>query len=162
MKKLLNKLILLKRTLAPRYRLTLDTYGLDLSKKKIIYKLKLFSEFAPIDLSYDEILKNEQYLYSLNPHDLVKIASIEKDINSNQTALTELLRHNTFKIKDEAWEAILTGDEICRNPLLIERMRKMDIYRVSYSTGFNHGRDLSKELEHSKIKELKIPDKPKL
>ena len=162
MRKLINALIFLKRNLAPRYRLTLDTYDFDLVKKKMIYSLKVFNEFTPIDLSYDQIQKDEHYLYSINPHDLIKINSIEKDINNSQILLTELLRNNTYKIKDDTLEAVLTGNEICNNPLLIERMKKMDIHRVSYATGLNDGRALAKEFELLKASEPKVIEQPKL
>ena len=83
-------------------------------------------------------------------------------INNSQILLTELLRNNTYKIKDDTLEAVLTGNEICNNPLLIERMKKMDIHRVSYATGLNDGRALAKEFELLKTGEPKVIEQPKL
>lgn len=165
MRRLISKLFLLKKNLFPRYRLTLDpldTCSFDIKAKKTIYRFKVFNEFNPIHLSYDDIKSNNNYLYEINPHDLIKISAMEreKSLNSHQLFLTEILRNNTFKIKDGEAEEIFTGNEICSNPLLIDRMKGIDIYKIAFATGFSNGREFSKDLDLNTEKPPKLAKKP--
>lgn len=51
-----------------------------------------------------------------------------------------------YKLSDNENDKVLSGDEICDNSLLIERIRNIDLYKIVYNTAFIHGKHLSREI----------------
>lgn len=60
--------------------------------------------------------------------------------------IAEILRDNRYKLSDSSADEILSGDEICDNILLMEKIKNIDLYKIAYNTGFNHGRQLAREI----------------
>lgn len=162
--KLFSKIIHFKNYFLPRYRLSLDCHEFVIKHKKNVYKFKVFNEFNVLALMYEEILENKHYLYEINPFDLIKIASLERDkyLENSQLDVVEFLRNNTFKIRDGKTEGIFKGHEICNNPLLMERMKKTDIHKIAYMTGFSNGRELFKDMIHADTEVRSVEKKPLL
>lgn len=130
--------------------MSLDNFYYDLGQKKIIYRFKSFGDHSFPKFSYDVIQNTNDILYSINPQDLIKI-SIQEHIHKSKHSMskvTELLRDNKYKICDELSEGIFTGEEICDNPLLIEKLNNIDLYKIAYNTGFQRGRSITKLAAH--------------
>jgi hypothetical protein len=134
--------------LKPRYQLSLDNSSYDINLKKMIYCFKAFGDHSFVKLSYDQIKHNNDILYSINPHDLINISITEHLQNQKKTMLriSEILRENQYLLTEGDSSQIFSGEEICDNVILMERINNIDLYKIAYSTGFNRGRMLSKSV----------------
>jgi len=132
----------------PRYNLSLDHYEFDIKQKKIIYRFKVFGDHTFVTFDFASIKGEPSIITNINPIDLIKIVIQEqKQLQmSSLLNIKELLRDNNYKMTDGHIEEIFSGDEICDNPLLFERIRPIDFYKIVYSTGFRHGREVSKSV----------------
>lgn len=145
-KKFIHFLRALIHSLKPRYNLSLDSYSYDINHKKIIYFFKVFGDHSFVKFGFDDIQNCKDLLFSINPSDLITIATKEQLQAQKKlmVRVTELLRDNKYKISDGTIDEIFSGDEICDNPSLMERISNLDLYKISYNTGFSHGRALEK------------------
>lgn len=146
--KLIQKFLYFFKTIRPRYLLSLDSHFFNLSKKSIVYRFKVFGEHTFPKFTFEDIKNDKNILYDIHPLDLIKI-SIEDYITSqkkNMLTISEILRDNKYKLSDSNAEEVLSGDEICDNILLIEKIKNIDLYKIAYNTGFNHGRQLAREI----------------
>lgn len=136
--KFINKLF---KQLKPRYQLSLDSPDYNLSKKATVYRFKIFGEHTFPKFTYEEIKKNKHIMYDINPVDLMDIAVDNYKLLQQRSMLriSEILRDNNYKLSNEEYKEIFSGDEICDNVLLIEKIKNIDLYKIAYNTGFNHG-----------------------
>ncbi len=152
--RLIKKIIRLFKNATPRYHLSLDGYFFDMKTKNIMYRFKIFGEPAFPKFTFDDIKRDKQILYDIDPTDLIKIIT-EEYIHSQKKSMlqiSEILRGNKYKLSANDTEEILSGDEICDNILLIKNIKKMDLYKIAYNTGFIHGRQLAKEIKNNVTK----------
>ena|SRR3990167_10997019 len=146
--KLIKKILLFFKKIRPRYLLSLDSQFYNLSQKTIMYRFKVFGEHTFPKFTFNDIKKNKDILYDIHPADLMKI-TIEDYIISqkkNTLSISEILRDNKYKLSNNQTDEIFSGDEICDNILLIEKIKNIDLYKIAYNTGFNHGRQLAREI----------------
>lgn len=146
--KLIKKILFFFKKIKPRYFLSLDSQFYSLSQKAVIYRFKVFGEHAFPKFTFDDIKNDKDILYDINPADLIKI-TVENHLISekkNTLNIAEILRDNKYKLSNSYTEEILSGDEICDNILLIEKIKNVDLYKIAYNTGFNHGRQLAREI----------------
>ena len=96
-------------------------------------------------------------MYDIHPADLMKITIEDYVISQKKNTLNiaEILRDNKYKLLNSYAEEILSGDEICDNILLIEKIKNIDLYKIAYNTGFNHGRQLAREI-NGRIRQLVV------
>ena len=152
--------------LKPRYLLSLDEKLYNDQKKSNEYRFKAFGEHNFPVFNYNDILKNKNILYSINPHGLIEIV-IDNHINEekkSQFKVIEHLRGNKYRLKSSYLDKVLEGIEICASPALLEKINPLNVYQIAYNTGFIDGRAVSKELmtnmeshhEPRKITKLKI------
>jgi hypothetical protein len=95
-------------------------------------------------------------MYDINPTDLMKI-TVDDYMDSQRKSMlkiSEIMRNNKYKLSDGNTEEILSGDEICDNILLIEKIKNVDLYKIVYNTGFNHGRQLTRETIRKSAQDL--------
>ncbi len=132
--------------LQPRYQLALDHDVYDINLKRNIYCFKSFGDHSFLKLTFDQIKYNNDLLYTINPRDLMKICLEEVLLEQRLTKLrvSEMLRDNKFVLTDKSSHQIFSGEEICDNALLMERINNIDLYKIAFNTGFNQGRSLSK------------------
>ncbi len=146
--KLFSTILNYIRKIKPRYFLSLDSHFYNLSKKSIVYRFKIFGEHTFPKFTFEDIINDKNLLYDIHPVDLMKI-TIDNYVDSQKKSLlniSEILRDNKYKLSDGNTEEILSGDEICDNILLIEKIKNMDLYKIAYNTGFNHGRQLARDM----------------
>lgn len=146
--KLIDKVLSFFKTIRPRYLLSLDSHFFNLTKKSIVYRFKVFGEHTFPKFTFDDIKNDKSLLYDIHPVDLMKI-TIDDYVASQKKSMlsiSEILRDNRYKLSDSNAEEILSGDEICDNILLIEKIKNIDLYKIAYNTGFNHGRQLAREI----------------
>lgn len=147
--KLIGRILHFFKKIRPRYLLSLDSYFYSLSEKKIVYRFKVFGEHTFPKFTFENIKNDKSLLYDIHPVDLMKITIDDYVVTQKKSMLniSEMLRDNRYKLSDgTAIEEILSGDEICDNILLIEKIRNIDLYKIAYNTGFNHGRQLAREI----------------
>jgi len=132
----------------PRYHLALDESYYDIKINKMLHRFKVFGEHSFVNFTFDEINNSPQILHDINPSDLIYVAIEEFKLSEKRSLISikESLRNNKYKLSFDSYEEIYSGDEICENPMLVEKMKKMDIYKVVYTTGFIHGRNCSKNI----------------
>ena len=155
--KLLDSVLRFFKKIRPRYLLSLDSHFYNLSKKSIVYRFKVFGEHIFPKFTFDDIKSDKRLLYDIHPIDLMKI-TIDDYIASQKKmmfSISEILRDNRYKLSDYYTEEILSGDEVCDNILLIEKIRNIDLYKIAYNTGFNHGRLLAREISRKAINPCK-------
>lgn len=130
----------------PRYQLALDHSEYDINSKRNIHCFKSFGDHSFVKLTFDQIKHGNDLLFAINPHDLIKICleEILLEQKSNQFRISEILRDNNFILSDKKNSQIFSGEEICDNVLLIEKINNIDLYKIAYNTGFNQGRKVSK------------------
>ena len=146
------------KKIKPRYLLSLDSSFYSLSKKSIVYRFKVFGEHTFPRFTFDDIKNDKNLLYDIHPVDLMRI-TIDNYLTSQKKSMlniSEILRDNRYKLSDSSAEEILSGDEICDNILLIEKIKNIDLYKIAYNTGFNHGRQLAKEIRKKASETEKI------
>ena len=151
--KLIDTILYLFKKIKPRYHLSLDSHFYNLSKKCIVYRFKVFGDHTFPKFTFEDIKNDKHLLYNINPADLMKI-TIDDHIDSQKKSIlkiSEILRNNKYKLSDNNVEEILSGDEICDNILLMEKIRNIDLYKIAYNTGFNHGRQLAREISNASI-----------
>ena len=146
--KLINKVLLFFKKIRPRYLLSLDSQFYSLSQKAVIYRFKVFGEHTFPKFTFDDIKKDKDILYDIHPADLMKITIEDYVISQKKGTLSiaEILRDNRYKLSNSNTNEILSGDEISDNILLIEKIKNIDLYKIAYNTGFNHGRQLAREI----------------
>lgn len=146
--KLINRVLRFFKKIRPRYLLSLDSHFYSLSKKNVVYRFKVFGEHTFLKFTFDDIKNDTSLLHDIHPVDLMKITIDDYVITQKKAMLnvTEILRDNRYKLSDSSVDEILSGDEICDNILLIEKIKNIDLYKISYNTGFNHGRQLAREI----------------
>ncbi len=142
------------KNLTPRYQLSLDHSEYDMQLKKIVHCFKSYGDHTFLKLTFDQIKLNSDLLCSINPQDLLRIFADEFALEqkSSKLYIAEMLRNNNFILTDKKSYQHFSGEEICDNALLIERINNIDLYKIAFSTGFNQGRSLSK-IAHKKQKE---------
>lgn len=151
--KLIKKILLFFKKIRPRYLLSLDSQFYNLSQKAVVYRFKVFGEHTFPKFTFDDIKKDKDILYDIHPADLIKI-TIEDYVVSqkkNTLIISEILRDNKYKLSSNHTEEILSGDEICDNILLIEKIKNIDLYKIAYNTGFNHGRQLARKINRTSV-----------
>ena len=143
-----NMLSNLFKKIRPRYLLSLDSQFYSLQKKAIVYRFKVFGEHTFPKFTFDDIRNDKQILCDIHPSDLLKISTEEYIASQKESMLnvSEILRDNKYKLSDNDSEQVFSGDEICDNILLIEKIKNIDLYKIAYNTGFNHGRQLAREI----------------
>ncbi len=146
--KFINKLILYFKNLNPKYQFSLDEDFYDFESKKMIYCFKVYGDHSFVRFCFDDIKNDKAVLQNINPVDLIKIVNQETICNQKRNLLkiNEHLRNNHYQIKDDSTIGILSGEEICDNIILIERMNNLDLYKIAYNTGFISGRNFTKNL----------------
>ena len=148
----------------PRYILSLDEKLYNEHSKSNDYRFKSIGEHNFPVFNYNDILKNKNILYSINPHELIGIA-IDNHINeekNSQFNVTECLRGNKFRLKNSYFNKILSGEEICQSPALLEKINQLNVYKIAYNTGFINGRNISKQLLADLVKHHEKPKIAKL
>lgn len=146
--KLINKAVHFFKKIRPRYFLSLDSQFYSLSQKSIVYRFKVFGEHTFAKFTFNDIKNDKRILYDIHPIDLMKI-TIDEHVDFQKKSLlsiAEILRDNKYKLSGDNSEEILSGDEICDSILLIEKIKNIDLYKIAYNTGFNHGRQLAREI----------------
>jgi hypothetical protein len=146
--KLIGRVLRFFKKIRPRYFLSLDSHFYSLSKKDIVYRFKVFGEHTFPKFTFDDIKNDKNLLYDIHPTDLMKITiddyvTLQK---KSMLSISEILRDNRYRLSDSNTDEILSGDEICDNILLIEKIKNIDLYKIAYNTGFNHGRQLAREI----------------
>lgn len=144
----INLLSVFLRKIKPRYLLSLDSQFYGISQKATVYRFKIFGEHSFPKFTFNDIKNNKNILYDINPDDLIKIAIDDHVISQKKSLLniSEILRDNKYKLSCSDCEEVLSGDEICDNILLIQKIKNIDLYKIAYNTGFNHGRQLAREI----------------
>jgi len=146
--KIIDAIFLLFNKIKPRYQLSLDSHYYNLSKRNVVYRFKVFGEHTFPKFTFEDIKNDKRIMYDINPVDLMKI-TIDDYVDSQRKSMlkiSEILRDNKYKLSDSNADEILSGDEICDNILLIEKIKNIDLYKIAYNTGFNHGRQLGREI----------------
>ena len=154
------------KKVTPRYLLSLDEKLYNNHSKTNDYRFKSFGEHNFPVFNYNDIIKNKNICYSINPYELIEI-SIDNHINEEkkkQFNITEFLRGNKYRLHNSYLNQVLSGEEICESPALLEKISQLDVYKIAYNTGFIAGRIFSKKLvadleesrEKPKIAKLKI------
>ncbi|MGC1183160.1 hypothetical protein [Legionella sp.] len=147
----------------PRYQLSFDDDYFDLKEKERKYRFKSFGDHSFPEFTFKEIKYNTSVLFTINPHDLIKVSEknyIQEHLK-HQLKIDEFLRNNLYKLSNEYGSNTFSGDEICDNPLLIDQIVKSDLFKIAYNTGFERGRKLSKIVnqdneKNDKGKDIKI------
>ncbi len=148
--KIFKKINMFFSIIIPRYQLSFDDDYYDINEKNRKYRFKSFGDHSFPEFTFKEIKYNSSVLFSVNPHDLIKIAEknyIQEHLKT-QFKIDEFLRNNLYKLSNEHGSNTFSGDEICDNPLLVDQIVKIDLFKIAYNTGFERGRKLSKLLNH--------------
>lgn len=153
-KKIYNFFKFFLKQIHPRYQLALDHSEYEMTLKRNVYCFKSFGDHSFLKLTFEQIKSDSDLLYAINPHDLMRIFSDETllEQKSNQFRVSEILRDNKFILTSGENRQTFSGEEICDNVLLIEKINNIDLYKIAYNTGFNQGRQVSK-IVHKKQKE---------
>jgi putative cell wall-binding protein len=136
------------KKIKPRYLLSIDDKIFNEKTKLNDYRFKSFGEHNFPVFNYNDIIKNKHILYSINPSELVCIA-IDNHINEEKRsmfAISEYLRGNKYRLCNEYFNKVLSGEEICSSPALLEKISQLNVYKIAYNTGFIDGRVFSKQL----------------
>jgi len=146
--RLISSILHFFKQIRPRYLLSLDSHFYSLSKKDIVYRFKVFGEHTFLKFTFEDIKNDKSLLYDIHPMDLMKITIDDYVVSQKRSMLiiSEILRDNRYILSDANTEETLSGDEICDNVLLIEKIKNIDVYKIAYNTGFNHGRQLAREI----------------
>jgi hypothetical protein len=149
----------LRRILKPRYHLALDEFIYNTEMKNFSYRFKIYASHSFVKFSFHEIYENRDVLFDINPYDLIKIASNEFKHSQSLEILKikETLRNNEYKIFNHESEQIISGEDLCDNSSLIQKLNSLDAYKIAYTTGFNHGRKFSKSISSQKENEISQP-----
>ena len=148
-KMLFNKLLTgIKKYYFPRYNLSLDSEFFNPDFKKMVYRFKIYNNHSFAKFTFDDIMTNHNLTFDINPYDLLKIALREESLKKSgeQLKILEIQRNNQYKLANGLGKNIFSGDEICSNPLLIDQIRPIDIYKIAFNTGFAHGRQVHNEI----------------
>jgi len=152
LKKLFNFFRSIANQLNPRYQLSLDHFEHDITQKKNVYFFKSYGDHSFLKLTFQQIKTNDSLMYVINPHDLTKICFDEFLLEQkyNEFRVSEILRNNQFVLADQRNYQIFSGEEICENVLLMEKINKIDLYKIAFNTGFSHGRKIGKMAEEKR------------
>jgi hypothetical protein len=144
----LTKIYSLLKKIKPRYLLSIDDKLYNDQTKLNDYRFKSFGEHNFPVFNYNDIVKNKHILYSINPSELIDIA-IDNHMNKEKKSMfsiSEYLRGNKYKLYNDYFNKILSGEEICASPALLEKISQLNVYKIAYNTGFIDGRNFSKQL----------------
>lgn len=146
--RIINAIFRLFNKIKPRYQLSLDSHFYNLAKRSVVYRFKVFGEHTFPKFTFEDIKNDKRLMYDINPVDLMKITidDYAETQRKSMIKISEILRNNKYKLSDSNSDEILSGDEICDNILLIEKIKNIDLYKIAYNTGFNHGRQFAKEI----------------
>lgn len=113
-----------------------------------IYVFKQYGTHECYAFKYQEILKNKNILFSINPVDMIDVHKHEffAKYRSTECYVLEMLPHNTYKIIGGNNSFIYSGEYIFNNIDMFENMCRHDLAKISYETGFCKGRKLSKDI----------------
>jgi hypothetical protein len=159
--KFIDRVLGFFKKIRPRYLLSLDSHFYSLSKKSIVYRFKVFGEHTFAKFTFNDIKNEKSLLYDIHPIDLMRI-TIDDYVTSQKKSMfsiSEILRDNKYRLSDSNATEILSGDEICDNILLIEKIKNLDLYRIAYNTGFNHGKQLAREISKKSDTEKTLSEK---
>lgn len=147
-KSLFKRLRIFFSSFNPRYQLSYDDDYFDINGKDIKYRFKSFGDHYFPEFTFKEIKYNSSILFTINPHDLIKISikNYVQEYTKTHLKIVEILRNNLYKLSNEQGSNMFSGDEICDNPILAEQIVKNDLFKIAYNTGFERGRNLSKLL----------------
>jgi len=147
---LLNKFF---NTIKPRYHLALDKKIFDNKSKMYIYRFKIYGGHSFAKYTYNDIEKDENIAYEINPYDLVEIALNEyKYIKQAKIfRVIEHLRDNQYKISNLESEEVINGEDLLYDPYLIKKIRRTDIRNICHKTGILQGRKISKKISNHNI-----------
>ena len=133
---------------SPRYFYQLDEIKYQKTTKSNLYIFKIYGAPTFAKWTFAEIKENSKLRWLINPDDLVKIYMTEEKLLTNKLKyrIKETLRENHYMLAMQEETAILSGDEFFRNSALIEQTNSLDAHKISYHTGFQHGRAFAKEM----------------
>lgn len=131
----------------PRYFYQLDEIRYQKSTKSYLYVFKIYGSPSFAKLTFDEIKENQKLRWHLHPDDLVKIYLHEERLEAekNKYRIKETLQKNRYTIFSQEKSVVLSGDEFCHDPAVIEQTSSLDVHKISYQTGFQDGRAFAKE-----------------
>lgn len=133
----------------PRYFYQLDEIKYQQTTKSNLYIFKIYGASTFAKWTFAEIQDNQKLRWLINPDDLVKIYLTEEKLITEKSKyrIKEILRENHYTLALREETAILSGDEFCRNFALIEQTNSADTHKISYYTGFQHGRAFARETQ---------------
>lgn len=117
-----------------------------------MYTFKLYGGHDFINLSHKEIKEDYKIVRLINPIDLLYIHKKEYDfqIENTKYKIIEYLRNNHYKISDGIHTDISSGEDICNNIDILKNINSYDLYKISYETGFLHGRKSTIQMTENK------------
>lgn len=153
----------------PRYYYRLDEIKYHSQHKNYIYIFKVYGCHSFAKLTFHDIKDSRKLRWLINPDDLIEIY-INEEKHSKECKIyriKETKRNNWYVLSNGSDSETISGDDVCNSPSLIEFINSFDIYKISYQTGFLHGRQFSKALKDSrpnknqgKILNFQVIDKP--
>lgn len=134
---------------SPRYFYQLDEIKYQKATKSNLYIFKIYGASTFARWTFAEIKENQKLRWIINPDDLIKIYLTEEKLLAGKSKyrIKETLRENHYMLAMQEETAILSGDEFFRNSALIEQTHSLDAHKISYQTGFQHGRAFAKEMQ---------------
>lgn len=126
----------------PPYQLILTEEKFDKIANGYIYTFKLYGGHDFIRLSHKEIKDDHKIIRLIHPRDLIHINIKEYNfrLENNKYKIIECLRNNHYKISNGNNIEIYSGEKICENIDMFKNIDSYDLYKISYETGFLHGR----------------------
>lgn len=129
----------------PPYQLTLSETIQSKEPNKTIYIFKQYGSHEFIKLTFKDIKNNNSLLQSINPKNLMKINLSEFLLSREYEKyyVTEEIRNNSYKIKNNSEEIVCSGEYIHKNIEMFQTINSSDLYKIMYYTGFKKGRSMS-------------------
>lgn len=129
----------------PKYQFTLSEVIKSKEPNKTVYVFKQYGSHEFVKLTFPDIERNPHLLQSVNPKNLMDINLSEFLIRQeyNQYYVTEEIRNNSYKIKNNTEEVICSGEYIYKNMDMFQEINNTDLCRIMYNTGVAKGRNLS-------------------
>ncbi|WP_434632693.1 hypothetical protein [Chromobacterium sp. CV08] len=132
----------------PPYQLSLCEIVPGLDGGATVYVFKQYGTHDIIKLRHRDIVENVQILSAINPKDLIGIALYENSLkeSAGECRVTEAIRGNQYRIANHGREEVYSGESICGNIDLFQRLPPHEICKIAYETGFSKGRKVSGQL----------------
>ncbi|KUM01998.1 hypothetical protein KIF53_14360 [Chromobacterium subtsugae] len=113
-----------------------------------VYVFKQYGTHDIVKLSHKDIIGNVQILAAINPKDLIGIALYENNLKeaAGECQVLETIRGNQYRIASHGREEVYSGESICGNLDLFQRLPPHEICKIAYETGFSKGRKVSGQL----------------